>query len=193
MRAYAAESGENLPCLSAECDDDTRIGQLPLLFDKPLYGKRKAILTEEMSRFLEWLNFDVSSLIAAVSENIRNALSGGNGRALEIFALYVRGETPESIGNRYGITRERVRQIEKKGEEIFWNIYKKQKYDLIMLLYASRSGDSVLPFNEVREAVGDTLATVLRTFVRYKANHSLYDYVKELDAIVIKTGETEDG
>ena len=37
---------------------------------------------------------------------------------MEVFALRSKGET-EAVGNRYGVTRERIRQIEKKCIEHF--------------------------------------------------------------------------
>ena len=54
-------------------------------------------LTDEINKFLTWLNFDVFTLIASISANIRDILSGKN-ESNEVFALRSKGETLEAVG-----------------------------------------------------------------------------------------------
>jgi len=82
-----------------------------------------AVLTSDTNKFLGWLNFDVFTLISSISANIRSILAGRNERAIEIFALRSKGETLEAVGSLYGVTRERIRQIESKVHKTFWNVY----------------------------------------------------------------------
>ena len=114
-----------------------------------------------------------------------------NERAIEIFALRSKGETLEAVGSLYGVTRERIRQIESKVHKTFWNVYEKQKYDLIMLVYALRNGDNVLHFDELKNTVGDEFAAVLWACIKHNQEHEHYYYSKTLDAIVVKTDDAE--
>lgn len=91
----------------------------------------------------------------------------------------------------YGVTRERIRQIENKVHRTFWNVYEKQKYDLIMLVYALRNGDNVLHFDELKDTLGDEFATVLWACIKHNQEHEHYYYSKTLDAIVVKTDDAE--
>ena len=135
IRAYSATAGEKLSYLLSECSDDTTVEHIPLLYEKLRKEENMAVLTSDTNKFLGWLNFDVFTLISSISANIRSILAGRNERAIEIFALRSKGETLEAVGSLYGVTRERIRQIESKVHRTFWNVYEKQKYDLIMLVY----------------------------------------------------------
>ena len=154
IRAYSATAGEKLSYLLSECSDDTTVEHIPLLYEKLRKEENMAVLTSDTNKFLGWLNFDVFTLISSISANIRSILAGRNERAIEIFALRSKGETLEAVGSLYGVTRERIRQIESKVHRTFWNVYEKQKYDLIMLVYALRNGDNVLHFDELKNTVG---------------------------------------
>ena len=161
IRAYSATAGEKLSYLLSECSDDTTVEHIPFLYEKLRKEENMAVLTSDTNKFLGWLNFDVITLISSISANIRSILAGRNERAIEIFALRSKGETLEAVGSLYGVTRERIRQIESKVHKTFWNVYEKQKYDLIMLVYALRNGDNVLHFDELKNTVGDEFAAVL--------------------------------
>lgn len=191
IRAYSAKAGEKLSYLLSECSDDTIVEHIPFLYEKLRKEENMAVLTSDTNKFLGWLNFDVFALISSISANIRSILAGRNERAIEVFALRSKGETLEAVGSLYGVTRERIRQIENKVHRTFWNVYEKQKYDLIMLVYALRNGDNVLHFDELKDTLGDEFATVLWACIRHNQEHEHYYYSKTLDAIVVKTDEAE--
>lgn len=191
IRAYSAKAGEKLSYLLSECSDDTIVEHIPFLYEKLRKEENMAVLTSDTNKFLGWLNFDVFALISSISANIRSILAGRNERAIEVFALRSKGETLEAVGSLYGVTRERIRQIENKVHRTFWNVYEKQKYDLIMLVYALRNGDNVLHFDELKETVGDEFATVLWACIKHNQEHEYYYYSKTLDAIVVKTDDAE--
>lgn len=191
IRAYSATAGEKLSYLLSECSDDTTVEHIPLLYEKLRKEENMAVLTSDTNKFLGWLNFDVFTLISSISANIRSILAGRNERAIEIFALRSKGETLEAVGSLYGVTRERIRQIESKVHRTFWNVYEKQKYDLIMLVYALRNGDNVLHFDELKNTVGDEFAAVLWACIKHNQEHEHYYYSKTLDAIVVKTDDAE--
>lgn len=187
IRAYSAKAGEKLSYLLSECSDDMTVEHIPFLYEKLRKEENMAVLTSDTNKFLGWLNFDVFALISSISANIRRR----NERAIEVFALRSKGETLEAVGSLYGVTRERIRQIENKVHRTFWNVYEKQKYDLIMLVYALRNGDNVLHFDELKDTVGDEFATVLWACIKHNQEHAHYYYSKTLDAIVVKTDDAE--
>lgn len=192
IRAYSATAGEKLSYLLSECSNDTTVEHIPLLYEKLRKEENMAELTSDTNKFLGWLNFDVFALISSISANIRSILAERNERAIEVFALRSKGETLEAVGSLYGVTRERIRQIENKVHRTFWNVYGKQKYDLIMLVYALRNGDNVLHFDELKDTLGDEFATVLWACIKRNQEHEHYYYSKTLDAIVVKTDDAED-
>ena len=150
-----------------------------------------AVLTSDTNKFLGWLNFNVFVVISSISANIRSILAGRNERAIKVFTLRSKGETLEAVGSLYGVTRERIRQIENKVHRTFWDVYEKQKYDLIMLVYALRNGDNVLHFDELKNTLGDEFATVLWACIKHNQEHEHYYYSKTLDAIVVKTDDAK--
>ena len=193
IRAYSSKAGEKLSYLLFECSDDTTVEHIPFLYKKLRKEENMVVLTSDMNKFLGWLNFDVSALISSISTNIRGILAGRNERAIEVFDLRSKGKTLEEVACLYGLTRERIRQIESKVYRTFWNVYKNQKYDLIMLVYALRNGDNILHFDELKDTVGDEFATVLWACIKHdqKYEHYYYYYSKTLDAIVVKADDAE--
>ena len=189
IKAYEAKAGEKLSYLLSECKDDTTISKIPYLYEIFRKEENMLTLTTETNKFLSWLSFDVNELIVSISENIRKILSGKNERSLEVFSLRADGKTLEEIGVLYGVTRERVRQIEAKVYRTFWSVYSKQKYDLIMLVYALRDGDAVLYFKELKELLGD-FADTLWACIRHNPDQELYYYSKALDAVVVRSSES---
>lgn len=171
IRAYSATAGEKLSYLLSECSDDTTVEHIPLLYEKLRKEENMAVLTSDTNKFLGWLNFDVFVVISSISANIRSILAGRNERAIKVFALRSKGETLEAVGSLYGVTRERIRQIENKVHRTFWDVYAKQKYDLIMLVYALRNGDNVLHFDELKDTVGDEFANVLWACIKHNQEH----------------------
>lgn len=188
IKAYEVKEGEELSYLLSECEEDTTISKILYLYETFRKKENMLILTTETNKFLSWLNFDVNKLIVMISENIRKILSGRNERSMEIFSLRVEGKTLEEIGGLYGITRERVRQIELKVYRTFWSVYLNQKYDLIMLVYALRDGDTVLYLNELKELLG-SFADTLWACIKHDPEQKFYFYSKIFDAIMIRSKE----
>ncbi len=96
-----------------------------------------------ISTFLSWCRIDIK-------EELAHALSdcAQNERSKEVVQLRAEGKTLEEIGTRFGVTRERVRQIEAKVVRAF------SKHNAIRILYlisADREGDTVLTEDEICE------------------------------------------
>lgn len=191
IQAYAVKAGDKLSHLVSECSEETTISCIPFLYEKFCQEENTLTLFAETTKFLGWLDFDVNSLISSISENIRKLLSGKSERSLDVFTLRADGKTLEEVGSRYGVTRERIRQIELKVFRTFWDVYSRQKYDLIMLIYALRDGDTVLHLNDLQDTIGD-FASVMWACIKRNPEHDSFYYSKTLDAIVVRTDDAAD-
>ncbi len=191
IKAYEVKGGEKLSHLLFECKEDTTVSKIPYLYETFRKEENMLTIATETNKFLSWLDFNINKLIVSISENIQKILSGRNERSVEVFSLRAEGKTLEEIGGLYGVTRERVRQIELKVYKTFWSVYSKQKYDLIMLVYALRDGDTVLYFKELKKLLGD-FADTLWACIKHTPEQKYYFYSKSLDAVVIRSDESSD-
>ena len=127
--------------------------------------------------FLKWCTFDINKEIAELfhmlyskSNSIKSVLLG---RAM--------GETLGGVGEKMGITRERVRQIESKAKRIF-SIWQ-SKAHILSKISAERNGDSVLSISELSEYFGDKYAEMV--FLLRTSDSPAYYYDSQLDVFVI--------
>ena len=192
IKAYSASTKTDLVELLEECDDNTKINDIPKMLDSFREQQDSDRLILEINRFLGWLDFDISTIISEISQRMLALISSKNPRTLEIFKERVEGKTLEEIGANIGVTRERIRQIELKTHRAFWSIYHKQKYDLIMSVYAMRDGDTLIFYDELKDTIGD-FASVVWACIKKAQSLEYYSYSKELDAIVIQAASCDAG
>lgn len=185
IHAYSAKESKKLTHLISFCHNNTTILHMPYIYEK--LEQEENTVTEELNKFLDWLAFDPDTLITSISEKIHNFLNEqSRQRYLEIFANRMEGKTLEEIGSHYEVTRERIRQIERKMFNNFWCAYKKQKYDLIMMIYALKDGDTVIFFDELQKFTSENFASLLWVCIKHNQEHDLFYYSNTLDAIVVK-------
>lgn len=171
---------------------DPRIKDIPLLYKTLSVSMNWEQLTIDVIAFLNWLNFDIHQLTTKILHDLQGFFTHRGERAFDVFNLRMRGETLESVASLYGITGERIRQIEKKVHYAFWRLYEKPDHDIILLISALRNGDNTLYYDEVKSIVGEEFATILWYCLRSKSEHEYYYYSKVFDAVIIKTTHTED-
>lgn len=187
IRAYKSKTGVNMTPVLSNCKETTQISQIEI---DPAYLK-------QLNGFVSWLDFDLSKVIGDLTEyedETDEKIDENDKkykRAKEILELRANGRTLQEIADRYGITRQWVQQIEKKAYRRFWNRYDHSKYDLIMLTYALRDGDTVLYFDELKEVLGE-FAIRLWNAIIFIPNHSNYHYSKERNAIIVDKCEEND-
>ena len=185
IQAFAASTGEHLSDLVDICDENTKVISILSLFNLLRGNENIDAISKDLNYFLQWLSFDIDTIISDISKRITNLLVGKNSRTLDVFAMRNNGKTLEEIGQELGVTRERVRQIEMKTHKTFWRVYNRQQYDLIMLVYSLRNGDGVIYFDELAEILGD-FAHMLWSCAKKMPESDFYYYEKELKAIVVK-------
>lgn len=115
-------------------------------------------LAKELEAFQNWMGgVDLPALCKkAFSPNMSM-----RDRIFDVLTLRAAGHTLEEIAQQYGLTRERVRQIEKRGLYNIKSRLSNSKYDLIALVSAYRNGDHILLKNEVAETIGSENADLL--------------------------------
>lgn len=102
-------------------------------------------------------------------------------RAYNILVLRSQGETLEQVGGYYGITRERVRQIEAKTiKRLEWFLTLQMNYII------SRAGnDKVLNFNDFRNMLGNGNEVRVVAYIFKNVEFPRLIYFEELDIFLI--------
>lgn len=185
--AYSVSTNTDVSMLYSALSNDMRISQIPDFYDYLLFDDNAELVLAEMRAFIRWLDFDIKQVTDGILTKIRK-----NERALTVLNLRATGETLDSIGNMYGITRERVRQIESKAHRIFWGAFGSTRYDLFMIVYAMQNGNKILRFNDFVSIFGQEFAVVLWACCRASKGFKNYFYSKEIDAIIVKTNDSDE-
>ncbi len=126
--------------------------------------------------FLKWCAFnleeDISALINLVNEQAK---------LKTIVEMRAQRLTLENCGNKLGITRERVRQLEVKAFRIFAKHQDRTK--LILKISAEKNGDAIITPADIEHYSGK-YSTVLLYLLRNLKNDT-YAYDEQLDLFVI--------
>jgi len=101
-----------------EIDNIVNYKDLKNSFSWDLYQK----LTDYYQEFNKFISYSQTSFIYRIESFTKNAL-GKNNRVIEVFKRRTAGETLEEIGNYFDVTRERIRQIEKKVQINFDKLF----------------------------------------------------------------------
>lgn len=130
----------------------------------------------ETTKFLKWCQFDIKQEVKAFFEK---AYIKDTYRL--VIQMRAQNHTLEEIGNQIGVTRERVRQLEKKIRVAFEKWQKKHR--ILMKISADRNGDSILSPSELEEYFDDYSLDILFLLRSYKG--STYFYDSEIDMFMI--------
>jgi len=133
--------------------------------------------------FVKWLKFDVTALC----QPMRDCLEKQRYNAQFVFKQRMLGETLEAVGSIMGVTRERIRQIEKKVSQIITHSYNAQKndHDILATIYALRGGDTVLRYDEIAAQVGDADAQMIWYLAKKDLiNCETYHFSHQINAVV---------
>jgi len=104
-------------------------------------------------------------------------------RACNIMVLRSQGETLEQVGGYYGVSRERVRQIEAKTiKRIVW--FLTQQIDYII---SRAENDKILSLNDLLNMPGDGNEIQVVVYIFKNAEFSRLKYFEELDIFLIET------
>ena len=126
--------------------------------------------------FLEWCKFRIADEIEALV-----SLLTYKERNFDILAMRAKGCTLNDTGSMFDLTRERVRQIEKKICGKFAQF--QQSHHTLLKISAFRNGDTVLTSEEIRPFLGEQADCLLYLFQITPSKD--YVYSKQYDAFTI--------
>lgn len=131
--------------------------------------------------FLNWCDFDIET----IKNDRLSVLEKLDSKFLEILMQREKGMTLADVGASFGLTRERVRQLEKKAVSKLQQVIHRGKYDLIALVHAIRGGDKVLQRYEVENHIGKELTNIYWLYYKnIDARNKLYYFDKQIESFV---------
>lgn len=130
----------------------------------------------EIIRFIKWCSFDIKEDVNNMFEKLFK-----NDREREIIFNRAKGNTLDTTGKLFGVTRERIRQIEKKVIKRFESLLNVNK--IILKIYAERDGDEILTPSELAEYFEEKTEQIL--YLLRRAETSFYTYDSDLDVFVV--------
>lgn len=140
-----------------------------------LDGEAKRSLLE----FVRWCGFDINKDVEYIWERI----STGGERNVTVLEMRANKKTLAEIGEKLGITRERVRQIEARATRLF--LTNVNKTNLLLKIYAIRNQDMVLTPDELDEYFGEKAPVFLYLLRRIDNNALSFHYDSYLDVFII--------
>ncbi len=154
-------------CPSETCSIDDLIN-IPLPDDP----QKLALLKQ----FLKWCAFDLESEVQKLFLPIFS-----DKRMKSIVQMRARKKTLAQIGDTFGITRERVRQIETKARRKFSHYYSRIR--LISKISAEKNGASMVSSNDIEDYCKTNVTELLYFLRNYENSHYTYD--EQLDIFII--------
>ncbi len=152
-----------------------------LLFDKAMSS---TISTEEKIKFVKWASYDLK-------EELTSFLNGFYERSANterVLILRARKCTLQEIGDELGITRERVRQIEKKVVQPFCRWQRNKKF--LPRLSAEFNGETIIESTELQEYFDD--ATEVLLYLLQCADDEFFSYDCDTDTVIIVDDDITD-
>ena len=138
------------------------------------------IKTEELENisidFLEWCSFNIKDIVNILFEKIFL-----KEQRKKVVKMRANGRTLQQIGQTMDLTRERIRQIEKKAKKDFARWQSRNR--ILSIITAERNGDTILSVLEIEEYFGIFSKEML--FFLRKTKSSYYSYDSQLDMFIV--------
>ena len=144
----------------------------------------------EMNNFVNWLNFDLNFVVEKII-----AMTFRNERELMILFERNTGKSLLEVGHQFGLTRERVRQIELRSIRRFeQNKFSFSKSNNIFLfLYAFSGGKGILTLSDAEKIIDSSNAKILWLFLpKLNFEGQTFYYDDKEDAILFATEKKQD-
>ena len=183
IEAYEKKTKADISWLISQCSMETQIQNLSGLLSRRNDSENCSSNFNTLDKFLDWMSFDIIETANTIWQKFLDGIKSERERA--VFLMRAEGKTLEEIGREFNVTRERVRQIEKKTFRLFWRQYNNQDHDVVMMVQALNKGKDTISFKDLQEMVDD-FAFVLWECLKHEPEHSDYYYSKMMDMIVVR-------
>lgn len=130
-----------------------------------------------IQKFLKWLSIDINEFIKPILLK-----SVGEGNRHEILRRRAAGETLEIISQTFGVTRERIRQIESKAFEKYYGLH--LLHPVLLAISAELNNKIVISSDDIRGVFHD--ADILLHFLK-KYPDSNFEYDKRADCFYLSS------
>lgn len=151
------------------------------LFDKVLSAN---VPIEEKIRFVKWASFDLKKELDSFLEKYY----ARSVNTQKVLVLRARKNTLQVIGDELGITRERVRQIEKKVVQPFCQWQRTKRF--LPRLSAEFNGKTILNATDLQEYFGEMTEVLL--YLLQCADDEFFSYDRNTDTVIIVDDDITD-
>ncbi len=136
-----------------------------------------------IKNFLRWVDFDITDAADRIFGFLHDPK---NQRAADVLTGRFNKRTLGDIAGDYGITRERVRQMESKGLRIIRakrsDYYQKHKWSILDMIWVMCGGRSIIRFDDVEKLIGTQYAVWLWCDLQQGGTP---EFNKEHDALIM--------
>lgn len=142
-------------------------------------------LLEEKTDFAKWLSYNLYEEVKLFLDSIYSRRSDNTKKIIEMRS---KKQTLQVIGDQLGITRERVRQIEKKVVKPFCEWQRRNKF--LPRLSAEFNGKKILEATDLLDYFGEITEIVL--YLLQCADDEFFSYDRDTDTIIIVDDDVTD-
>lgn len=158
---------------------DVSVNQYPDLIEQLSHNTKhkRDDMAQDLNRFQKWMShIDPEKLAKKVfdltdEQKLRYHIFQYH---LDYFRARVQGLTLEEIGQQYGCTRERVRQVVLKVVCVFVKRFYEQKYNLLLIISACLGGISIIRHSDIADVIGKEKADILWFILTFKISVNQY-------------------
>ena len=162
-----------------ELPDDLTLSVLP----KWLAENSVTFDEAELVDFVDKINVNLQVLSKKIA-----AIPFKNRREIEIVRRRAKKITLEEIGKVFGITRERVRQIELESTDKFVRVHSDAK-KLFYILHALTDGRVILTLDDIKKFLDESDAELIWFFaIKSNLSNEIFNYDKDRNAFVFYDG-----
>ncbi|MCC8097535.1 MAG: hypothetical protein LIO44_03050, partial [Eubacterium sp.] len=147
---------------------------------------RNDILVKELAEFQAWMTGINLMDFCKKAFDRSNWIDSKSKYSFDVLTDRANGRTLEEIARQYGITRERVRQIEKKMLKYVYKRLPKRIYNIFGLISAYRNGEHILYKDGIIETIGQEYGSILWHCASHFENRSENTYMLDTKIGAVK-------